>query len=157
VLDVPKIVQTESQFIAVIPLVVPRNEIKRVMGQAMHEVMAAVVDQEIATTGPLFTHHFRIPKDTFDFEVSIPVASPITPQGRVKPGELPPATVARTIYHGDYDGLGAAWGEFNAWIAANGYTPAPDFWECYLTGPESGSLPAKWQTELNRPLVGQPA
>ena len=44
--------------------------------------------------------------------------------------------VARTIYHGGYDGLGAAWGELDAWIAAHGHTPAVDLWECYAAGPE---------------------
>jgi hypothetical protein len=38
----------------------------------------------------------------------------VTPVGRVKAGQLPATTIARTIYHGDYDGLGAAWGEFEA-------------------------------------------
>lgn len=48
--------------------------------------------------------------DTFDFEVGVPVAAPVAAAGRVKPGELPAATVARTVYHGDYSGLGEAWG-----------------------------------------------
>jgi effector-binding domain-containing protein len=62
--------------------------------------------------------------------------------------------VARTVYRGPYEGLGTAWGEFNAWIAANGHTPAPDLWECYVAGPESSPDPATWRTELNRPLIG---
>jgi effector-binding domain-containing protein len=72
----------------------------------------------------------------------------------VEPGERPAARVARTVYHGPYVGLGPAWGEFGAWIAAEGHTPAPDLWECYLTGPESGPDPSGWRTELNRPLAG---
>ncbi|MEO8348394.1 MAG: AraC family transcriptional regulator, partial [Acidobacteriota bacterium] len=59
-------------------------------------------------------------------------------------------TVARTVYRGPYDGLGAAWGDFDAWLAANGHTPAADLSECYVSGPESRSDPA---TELNRRLV----
>ena len=50
--------------------------------------------------------------------------------------------------------VGAAWGEFDAWIAAQGLAAAPDLWECYLAGPESGPDPTTWRTELNRPLVG---
>ena len=60
----------------------------------------------------------------------------------VKPGELPAITAARTIYHGPYEGLGGAWGEFTDWIAANGQRPAPDLWEYYLAGPESSPDPA---------------
>ena len=61
--------------------------------------------------------------------------------------------MARTVFQGPYEGLGAAWGEFDAWIVANGHTPGPDLWECYVAGPESSSDPASWRTELNGPLV----
>ena len=67
--------------------------------------------------------------------------------------QLPAATVARTVYHGPYEGLGSAWGEFITWIEAGGYTTRPDFWECYATGPESGPDPSTWRTELNKPLL----
>jgi effector-binding domain-containing protein len=89
----------------------------------------------------------------FDFEVGVPVSKPVAPAGRVEPGELPAATVARTVYHGGYEGLGNAWGEFDRWLAAEGHKAAGSLWECYVSGPESGSDPAKWRTELNRPLV----
>jgi effector-binding domain-containing protein len=91
--------------------------------------------------------------DTFDFEIGVPVTGPVSPAGRVKPGQLPATTVARTVYHGAYEGLAAAWGEFGAWIVANGHTPAPNLWECYAAGPESSPDPASWRTELNRPLI----
>ena len=68
---------------------------------------------------------------------------------------MPAATVARTIYHGPYEGLGAAWAEFEAWTTAEGHVPAPNIWERYLAGPESGPDSAAWRTELNHPLVRQ--
>lgn len=40
----------------------------------------------------------------FDFEISVPVTSPVAAAGRVKPGQLPATKVARTIYHGPYEG-----------------------------------------------------
>ena len=58
-----------------------------------------------------------------------------------------------TSYHGPYEGLGAAWGAFDTWIVANGYTLASDLWECYVAGPESNPDPATWRTELNRSLT----
>jgi len=90
--------------------------------------------------------------DTFDFEIGVPVTSPISPFGRVQPGHLPAATVARTVYHGPYEGLGPAWAEFDAWITAQGHTPGPDLWECYVAGPELNPDPATFRTELNRPF-----
>ena len=89
----------------------------------------------------------------FDFEIGVPVTAPVAAAGRVKAGELPATRVARTVYRGPYEGLGAAWGEFDAWIAAEGYKTAPDLWECYVAGPESSPDPGSWRTELNRPLA----
>ena len=120
----------------------------KVMGPGLSELKAAV-----ARTGPWFDHHFRRPTNTFDFEICLPVAARVTPVGRVKAGQRPATTIARTIYHGDYDGLGAAWGEFEAWIVANEHKTGPDFWQCYVAGPESNDDPSTWRTELNRPLI----
>jgi effector-binding domain-containing protein len=89
----------------------------------------------------------------FDFEVGIPVTAPIAATGRVRPGHLPGATVARTVHHGPYEGLASAWAELEAWITAAGHTPAPGLWERYIAGPESAPDPATWRTELNRPLT----
>jgi effector-binding domain-containing protein len=79
--------------------------------------------------------------------------APVVAVGRVLAGELSAIKVARTVYHGLYEGLGAAWGEFNAWIAANGHDPRPDLYECCMAGPESNPNPANWRTELNQPLI----
>jgi effector-binding domain-containing protein len=152
-LDRPQILQTVAQPTAVIRLTIPRQEIQKVMGPGYRELMAAVAAQRIAPAGPWFSHHLRMDPDTFDFELGVPVTAPIAAAGRVQPGQLPAATVARTVYRGAYEGLGAAWGEFNAWIAAEGHTPAPNLWECYVAGPESSPDPAAWRTELNRPLI----
>jgi effector-binding domain-containing protein len=123
------------------------------MGPAIGEVMSAVAAQGGKTVGLVFSHHFKMDPDVFDFEVGVPVESPVNAAGRVKPGELPAATVARTVYRGPYEGLGAAWGELDPWIKKCEHTPAEDLWESYAAGPESGDDPATWRTELNRPLV----
>ena len=93
---------------------------RNVMAPGITELMAAVAAQGIGPTGPWFTHHLRMDPATFDFEISVPVTAPVAASGRVKAGHLPATTVARTVYHGPYGGLGGAWGELDAWIAANG-------------------------------------
>lgn len=152
-IDTPHVTTTTAQLTACIRVTVPRNAIQQAMGPGIREVMSAVAEQDIAPTGPWFTHHLRMDPQVFDFEICVPVASPVTPHGRVQPGTLPAARVARTTFHGDYAGLGAAWGEFLAWIAANGHTPADDLLECYVKGPESSDNPADWRTELTKPLL----
>jgi len=150
----PQITEATAQPAAVIRVTVPRAEIQEVMGPGLGELRAAIAAQGIASAGPWFAHHLRIDPDTFDFEIGVPVAAQVVAAGRMTPGRLPAVTVARAVYHGSYDGLGAAWGELDAWIAAEGHTPGPDLWECYLAGPESSPDPADWRTELNRPLIG---
>ncbi len=153
-LDTPQITQTAVQLTAVIRLTIPREEIRNVRGPGIGELMATVAAQGIAPAGPVFSHHLRMDPKLFDFEIGVPVTAPVVAAGRVKAGQLPATKVARTIFQGDYEGLGAAWAEFDAWIAARGHVAGPDLWECYVAGPESNPDPATWRTELNRPLRG---
>src|SRR6478672_2454349 len=144
-LDKPQIVQTAAQQTAIIRFTIPRSEIQHVMGPGYQELMAAVAAQGITPTGSWFTHHLKMDPETFDFELGVPVATPISAAGRVTAGQLPAATVARTVYHGGYEGLGDAWGDFGDWIAAEGHTAGPNLWECYVAGPESSPDPAAWR------------
>ncbi|HEY6223265.1 MAG TPA: GyrI-like domain-containing protein [Gemmatimonadales bacterium] len=151
-IDTPEVTQSVAQNAAVLHVTVPRSEIRTVMGPGYREVMDAIRSQGMTPAGPWFTHHLRTDPDVFDFEIGIPVARPIAPAGRVQPGQLPPARVARTVHRGSYEGLGRSWGEFMAWIEKAGHTPGPDFWEAYTVGPEVDPDPSAWRTELNRPL-----
>lgn len=151
-LSPPQIVRTAAQKTAVIHVVCPRSEIRNVMEPGIREVYAALRTQGIAPSGPWFTRHLRVDPQVFDFEISVPVASPVQPVGRVQPGELPAATVAQTVYRGPYEGLGEAWPAFKAWIREQGHQEAPGLWERYLTDPAQSPHPQDWLTELNQPL-----
>jgi effector-binding domain-containing protein len=153
-IDAPRITQLERAPTAIIRLTIPREKMTEVMGPAIEEVMTTLARQGIAPAGAVFAHHLSMDPLTFDFEVGVPVARPITAAGRVQPGERPAVRVAQTAYHGPYEGLPQAWGEFHAWIEAEGHEFAPDVWECYAEGPQSDADPAKWCTELIRPLAG---
>ena len=154
-IDKPQIAQTTAQPAAIIRFTIPKEEIQQVMGPGFQELMEVVSAQGIGPAGPFFSHHLRLDPEVWDFELGVPVSSPVSPTGRVEAGELPAATVAQTVYHGGYEGLGPAWGEFSGWIDAEGHAPGPNFWERYVAGPESGPDPANWRTELNRPLAAQ--
>lgn len=153
-LDTPQIVETTSQTAAVIHLTVPRGEMMNVFGPAVGELMAALAAQGVKPESAVFAHHLKMSPDCFDFELGVTVSTPIEASGRVKSGELPAAKVARAVYSGPYEGLPAAWGEFQTWIQANGYQQADDLWEVYSVGPHSTPDPAGWRTQLNRPLKG---
>ena len=145
-LEKPRIIQTQAQPAAVIHLTVPKNKMREVMGPGLKELHAALAAQGIEPSGPWFTHHLTLAPSQWDFEIGLPIAAPMQPQGRVRPGELPALTVARTVYSGGYEGLGSAWGELMSWIQAEGHVPASSLWEVYLEE-------SPCRTELTRPLV----
>jgi effector-binding domain-containing protein len=152
-IDAPKVVESREQQMAAVHLTVPRSEIQEVMGPGLSEVKEALASQKIEEAGPWFTRHLKMDPKVFDFEICVPVKKPVSPKGRVKPGRLPARKVARTVYHGGYEGLGAAWGELAGWIKAQGLRPAPDLWEVYVAGPETSKDPGSYRTELNQALM----
>jgi effector-binding domain-containing protein len=151
-ISAPQIIQAPAQQAAVIRLTILRSEMPKMFGPAVGELLAELHNQGIEPVGAIFAHHFRITPDTFDFELGIKVASPVQDKGRIQRGSLPAGKVARTIYSGGYEGLPAAWSEFNAWMEAEKLEQAQDLWELYSVGPQSSPDPANWRTELNRPL-----
>ena len=153
-IETPTVTHTTAQPAAVIPFRIPRGDMPKVMGPAIVEILTALAAQGQVPAGPMFAHHHRMSADLFEFEVGFPVNGTVAPAGRMVPSTIPAARVAQTVYHGDYEGLAAAWGEFEAWITANGHTSAPNLWERYLAGPESSPDPANWRTEFNRPIGG---
>lgn len=152
-IDEPKITQLDPTATAFIRLTIPREKMSEIFGPAMEEVISTVAGQDIEVTGAVFAHHLQMEPKTFDFELGVPVSAPISPEGRVEPGERPVTRVAQTVYHGPYEGLPDAWGKFHDWVEKSGHDWASDIWECYVVHPDSETDPGKWQTQLNRPLV----
>jgi effector-binding domain-containing protein len=124
---------------------------RNAMGPGLAEVRAALAAQGIGAAGPWLTHHLRIDPEVFDFEICVPAAA-VAAVGRVEPGLWPAMKVVRTVYAGPFEGLAAAWGEFDRWIAAAGLAAGADLWEQYVAGPESGPDPAGWRTEFSREI-----
>lgn len=145
----PEIITTTEIATAVIPLVIPCQDMGQYMDPAIQEVIKTVTAQGIAITGPMFTYHKRRPTDHFDFEIGFPVSGAIKEEGRVVNGKLPVMQVARTVHEGPYDGLVHAWGELQRWVEANGHKGTGRFCERYLDNPAEVSDPKDYRTELN--------
>ena len=155
-IEPPQIVQTVERRTAVIHIVTPREFIRDVMTPGYTELMAALQAQCVTPLGPWFTHHLTMTPDQFDFELGVPVGAEVVEAGRVHSSSLPAATAARTIYHGPYEGLPAAWRTLEEWSTAHQIARAPSLWETYLTGPANSHDPALWRTELTWPLIETP-
>lgn len=153
-IDTPHLTDSAEQIAAVIHLDIPRTDMMQAFGPAVNELLAALAAQGIAPQGAAFAHHLAMTPERFDFELGFFVSTPVVAAGRVRPGVLRAARVARTVCHGAYEGLPDAWGEFMRWIETHGHAPAADLWEWYIVGPHLSPNPADWRTELSRPLIG---
>ncbi len=154
-IDTPQIVTTQPLTIAKLYAKIPTSAIRQEMGKLIQELIQSVRAQNVEITGPWFTHHFQRPAEFFDFEVCIPVASEVKANGRMEPGVWPAMKAVRTIYHGGYEGLPSAWGEFVAWTKSNDVNITEEIWERYLINPDSEKDSSKWKTELNRQISGK--
>lgn len=153
-LTTPRVIQITSQITAVIPLKIPNEQMRNVIGPGIRELMSVVAAQSAGPAGPWFSHHLRFDPDVFDFEISVPVSKPVEPTGRVHPSSLPGGIIVQATYTGPYEGLSEAWCELRDWIESKGYNLALNFWEAYVRGPESTSVASEYQTVLSQPLAG---
>ncbi len=160
-IDDPKIVETESQMAAVIHLTMPRAKILGRIPPAIEELVKVIQEQGQTVAGPMFTHSLTCSTEQFDLQVGFLVDVPVSQSGRVKPGELLATRVARTVYHGGYEGLAGARSEFGRrmqkeWVrelAQEGLEAGLGFWNSYVAGPEAGDDPSGRGTELSMRLV----
>jgi len=153
-IDAPQIAHTKVQPSAVIRLAIAQADMPKYIGPALRELLALVKEQGIGPASPWYIYVHALAEGKIDCEVGVPVTDPVKPSGRARSGSLPGTKIARTIYHGSYQGLPGAWSELDAWVAENGHKPAGPLWDVYLAGPETGSDTSKWRTQLNRPLLG---
>lgn len=151
-IESPTVIEFETRPTAVIHFRIPRDQMGEAFGSAIPEIMELLNAQGAGPVGGVFAHHFEMIPDEFDFDLGFPISKPITGSGRVQAGEWPAMRVARTVYHGNYDGLPGAWAEFEAWYNELPDEKAPDIYESYDRGPESSENPADWRTGLYRPL-----
>lgn len=148
-INTPVPVTIKAQEVAAIHLQIPGAAMRTEFPKALDELSRTLEQQGIKPVGPVFTHHFRRPTDTFDFLACIPVTRPIVPAGRVQPVSMPALPVLRTTHHGDYAGLPHAWGDFITALQPQAPTMRGDFLETYTIGPHQAVSPAEWRTDLS--------
>lgn len=151
-IDTPEIVLSQERRIAVVPLKVAREEMQEAFGAAMDELMRTLASQDVVPAGPVLSRYFEITPETFDFEVGVPVEESVEPEGRVRASSIPAVKVARTVHHGEYEGLPGAWEALGAWMEDRDLPHEIGGWEIYLVGPDASDDPSDWKTELCWPI-----
>jgi effector-binding domain-containing protein len=114
--------------------------------------------QGVAPAGaPFMRFHVIDMAASMDIELGVPVAAPVSGNGRIKPGVLPAGRYASLVYTGIANGIDANRALIE-WANANGI--AWDRWddpdgdafasryESFLTDPADEPDPADWETEV---------
>ena len=125
------------------------------LGQLFGEVFGYLGQRGIGPVGPPvgIYHDKEFREDAVDAEVAVPVAGSVPEGERVKGRELPGAEqMACLVHEGSYETVGGTYGQLMKWVEANGYRVTGPCREVYLQGPESGSDPSTYVTEIQFPV-----
>lgn len=132
----------------------PLTRMPELMDGVFSRLFPALGAAGAAPAGPALAMHTRIPTDTVDMGVGVPVAAPLAQSldlgngYTVSASALPAGRAAATSHLGSYDGLGDAWGRFIDEVIAAGHTPSSRFFEVYVTEPTPEADPATMRTDL---------
>jgi effector-binding domain-containing protein len=148
----PEVTTIPEADTAVVRGVVPTGELPSFFDRSFSALGAAMTQLGATPSGPAFAYYLRPPEVTSELEVGFPVDEAVERGGDVVPSRLPGGRVATVVHRGGYDGLGESWRRLQEWVAQQGLTTAPGFWEVYLTEPTPDGDPAANRTALYLPL-----
>lgn len=132
----------------------------------------ALGEAGVQPAGAAYSLYSRVPADTVDLEVGIPVDRVLDGEvdlGVIEvPGEaggtsfalvarasaLPGGRIATAAHLGGYDRLGEAWQALMGALESRGERAAMPFWEVYTTEPRPDMDPATLRTDLFTALEG---
>lgn len=122
-----------AELIAAVRATVRLGEVGRAWKPALDQVWAFLrANPELAHGHNLFLYHHPAQRDQpMEVDFGVQVTQRFEPAGNVRCVETPAGEVARTVYHGPYDQLGAAHDAIHAWCAAHGREIGPASWEIY--------------------------
>lgn len=132
----------------------PLAEMPRLMDGLFPEIFTMLTEFGAVVSGPPLSLHSRIPTDTADLAVGVPLTAPLSvafelSSGfRVEPTLCPGGAVAATSYLGGYEGLGEAWGRFMEAVVGAGHNPSHEFFEAYVSNPAEITDLATLRTDL---------
>jgi effector-binding domain-containing protein len=132
----------------------PVADLRDFFDDSFRALAQAVAAQRIGVVSPAFGLYHGTPGDSLDLEVGFATDRPVQPDGGVVVSSLPGGRAGRLMHLGSFDGLGASWQRLHAWIRAQGLSPQPQRWECYVTRPSPEMDPRDLRTDLHWPVAG---
>ncbi|GHF13096.1 GyrI-like domain-containing protein [Pseudolysinimonas yzui] len=132
---------------------VPMAELTDFFSRAFSATMEALGAQGLHPVGPPYGKYYGMPGEVVDVEAGFPVATPITPAGKVVPGTLPGGRTVEATHIGPYDTMENTYADVQRYFAEQKLTPSEIMWECYLSDPDTEPDPANWRTQICWPLA----
>ncbi len=143
--------QQERHYVGIRKMV-PVEKIAEMVDPLFEKVYAYVGQAGGQIEGGALAIYYGEPGAEFDMECAVPLASQLSGEGDIKPGTLSAGKIVVATHRGAYDGLKAAWSDFEKSAYRDGVETGMPCWEEYIVGPESEQDPAKWVTQLVCPV-----
>lgn len=154
----PKLEDRAAQHYVGIRTQAGGNELPTVIPQLLEEVFAWLGQQNTAPAGaPFIRYHVINMAANMDIELGVPVASPVSGNGRIAAGIIPAGRYASLIYTGVANGIAGNkvlidWAKANGiqwdrWDDAHGDAFRSRL-EFFLTNPDDEPDPTRWETEV---------
>jgi effector-binding domain-containing protein len=144
--------EREPQTAATIHAEVPAAEIRRVYDRGFPELMRVVQASGAQMLGAPFGYYPRMPSDTIEVVIGIPIDRKIAAEAGVEPFTLPGGKAVVGTHVGPYDGLADTYRKLTEWAQREGIALGPVMWESYVTDPTTAP-PSEWRTEIVWPVA----
>jgi AraC-like DNA-binding protein/effector-binding domain-containing protein len=140
------------------PVLVVRRRVKRSeIGATLAEVFGRIYEYALrngaALAGQPFTRYLEGGLGLITMEPGLPLATPLSGEGDIRPDILPGGLAAATMHAGPYEQLPDAYAAIQEWIETQGLVASGAPWEVYVTDPTDYPDPRDWKTEVFWPLT----
>ncbi|GII89224.1 hypothetical protein Ssi03_72140 [Sphaerisporangium siamense] len=160
----PTVETQEERPYAAVPITAPLREWGRV-NALVPEVYAWLRDRSVPPAGPLFYRYWSVDvRGDISLEVGVPVAAPVTGDGRVIAGVIPGGRYATLLHTGHPDRLLESLTALEKWGPAHGlrwdnrHEGGHEVWggrfEFYLSDPAVEPDMDKWSIEIAYRIAG---
>ncbi len=101
---------------------------------------------------PIIFYHSYNPPEKIVFEPAFILNTSVEPSAKVNAATTPAMKALLAVHYGSYETSDKEWNALDAYVKEKGLEPAGNPWEEYITGPESQSDTALWETRIYYPV-----
>lgn len=127
-------------------------DIGEAMGEAYGKVMSYLSANSIESQGAPISINISYDEQNAEMICAIPVAEVMEVEEELVSGQTYEGQALKTVYYGNYDDIGNAHEDLNAYISYYQFERNGQPWEEYITDPMSEPDTSKWMTNVYYPV-----